>query len=317
MSEFNIIDADAIDFAAYLERTQASARIKPAAAWTDEVIEMFHGNAEQAFPTMVSTKLHFGIQFRPGEVTAWTGYNGHRKSMLTSQLANDLCMQRQRVLIASLEMQPRRTLQRMMRQHSGKERPPAEWCRAYQDTMADRLWLFDHVGRLSPSEVLGMIAYFARELQGQHVVVDSMMMVCPSEEHLDPQKQFVTDLVRMAQEHGVHVHLVTHCRKPASGEEHPPGKYDIRGAAAISDQVANVIVVWANKAKAAKLQKAPGDPVAMAEPDALVTIAKQRNGDCEDSFKLWFDAPSLRFVNERGAPVQPMALFGVKRWEFQ
>ena len=67
----------------------------------------------------------------------------------------------------------------------------------------------------------------------QHIVVDSMMMVCPSEEHLDPQKQFVTDLVRMAQEHAVHVHLVTHCRKPSTGEEHPPGKYDIRGAAAI------------------------------------------------------------------------------------
>ena len=64
-----------------------------------------------------------------------------------------------------------------------------------------------------------MCRYFAEELGGSHVVIDSMMMVCASEEHLDEQKQFVTDLVRLSQETGLHVHLVTHCRKPQGGDE--------------------------------------------------------------------------------------------------
>ena len=158
---------------------------------------------------------------------------------------------------------------------------------------------------------LAVCRYFAEELQGQHVVIDSMMMVCASEEHLDEQKQFVTDLVRVAQETGLHVHLVTHCRKPQQGEDRPPSKYDIRGSSAISDQCPNVVLVWANKAKAAALEKDPHDEAELSKPDALVIVDKQRNGEFEGKVKLWFHPASFRFCDDRITAVEPYHLKGV------
>lgn len=127
---------------------------------------------------------------------------------------------------------------------------------------------------------------------------------------MDEQKQFVTDLVRIAQECAVHVHLVTHCRKPANGagEEKPPTKYDIRGAAAISDQVANVITVWSDKRKAQRLEDNPMNSEEAAKPDALVTVEKQRNGSWEGRMRLWFDQTSLRFCDDRISAVIPYQL---------
>jgi len=164
------------------------------------------------------------------------------------------------------------------------------------------------MGRIGSAECLAVVRYFAEELKGTQVFIDSMMMVCASEEHLDEQKQFTTDIVRAAQEFGVHIHLVAHCRKPQTGKEDPPSKYDLRGSAAISDQAHNVITVWANKAKTAALDRNPNDLQAQEEPDARIAIEKQRNGAWEGAIKLWFHAPSLRFMDDRLTQAVPYEL---------
>jgi twinkle protein len=218
-------------------------------------------------------------------------------------------MQGQRVLIASYEMAPGETLWRMCRQATGVEHPAVATVEAFSRWTDGRLWVFNHMGRISPDACLAVNRYFAEELKGQHSFTDSMMMVCESEESLDAQKQFLTDLVRSSQETGLHNHLVTHCRKPQSGDEtKPPTKYDLRGSAAISDQASNVITVWANKAKKAKLDANVHDSDAMAEHDALVTVEKQRNGKWEGRVKLWFHEPSMRFMDDRTSPVEPYAM---------
>jgi twinkle protein len=126
---------------------------------------------------------------------------------------------------------------------------------------------------------------------------------------MDEQKQFVTDLVRTAQETQSHIHLVTHCRKPQSGDENkPPSKYDLRGAAAISDQVSNVAIVWANKKKKADLEANPNDIKALEEPDSLVIVDKQRNGIFEGKAAFWFDDRSLRFCDSRIHRLHPYDL---------
>jgi twinkle protein len=311
----HLLRADAIDFAAYERNTEAATKVRSAADFFDDVeTEFAERERGKRHPEMFSTKARGLIEFRPGEVTAWTGFNGHRKSMFVSQVCLDLGVQHQRVLIASFEMTPGKTLARMARQASGTARPDPSWLQAFRKWSNDRLWIFDHLGRVSTEMAVGMCRYFAEELKGTHVVIDSFMMVCGSEEHMDEQKQFVTDLVRVAQETGLHVHLVTHARKPGQGgEDRPPTKYDIRGSGAISDQCANVITVWANKAKAAKLEENPHDAVEAEKPDALVTIEKQRNGSWEGRLKLWFDPTSLRFCDDRISAVVPYELQGVGR----
>jgi twinkle protein len=298
-----------IDFEQYEQDTDVKVKVRKASVFLDDLKVQFVQREAPTEPSMASTKLRSLLHFRPGEVTVWAGYNGHRKSMFAGQVALDLIDAKQRTLIASLEMSPERTLARMARQASAKRFPSPRWLESFSEWTDDRLWLFDHMGRLTPAACLAVCRYFAAELKGQHVFIDSMMMVCASEESLDEQKQFVTDLCRLAQETDLHVHLVAHCRKPPqTGEDRPPTKYDIRGAAAISDQTANVVMVWANKSKREKLAVNPNDTEASAKPDALVSVDKQRNGSWEGKVQLWFDETSLRFCDDRATTVEPMSL---------
>lgn len=302
----NILQPDDIDFAAYMRDTEVTAKVKSASAFADDLNAIFAPEVRgQRKPHMFSTKLRDVIEFRPGEVTCWAGYNGHRKSMFLGQVALDLCVQKQRVLMASFEMLPAQTLARMARQALAVERPARASVDHFAKWTDGRLWVFNHQGRIGVAQVMAVCRYFAEELDGKHVLIDSMMMVCNSEEHLDEQKQFMTDTVRVAQETGMHIHLVAHCRKPQAGEDKPPTKYDLRGSSAISDQAHNVITVWADKAKAAALEKDPNDLAALNKPGSLVTVEKQRNGSREGRFSMWFDELSLRFHDHQHSCVEP------------
>lgn len=303
-----VIGPDDIDFAAYERETNPRAKVRKASVFAAELNAQYAIKDTPQHAVMASTKLRGLIEFRPGEVTAWAGYSGHRKSMFAGQVALDL-MATQRVLVASMEMQPERTLARMGRQARAQRFPSPRWVEDFMKWTDNRLWLFDHMGRITPNSIMAVCRYFADELKGQHVFIDSMMMVCASEESMDEQKQFATDLCRMAQETDLHIHLVAHCRKPQSGgEDKPPTKYDLRGSAAISDQCSNVITVWANKGKREALDRNPHDEEAKAKPDALISVEKQRNGSWEGRVQLWFDETSMRFCDDRGTRVEPYVL---------
>jgi len=297
---------DDIDWRVYERDTEAKVKVRAASVFADELLAEFAVQDGRSFqPTVTSCKLAGKLEFLSGEITVWAGYSGHRKSMFTGQVSLDLVAQGQRALICSMEMQPSRTLARMARQASGKRFPSPRWLEQFNRWTDDKLWIFDHLGRLTPTLMLSVVRYFAQELEGQHVFIDSMMMVCASEESLDEQKQFATDLVRIAQETGVHLHVIAHCRKPSAGDDKAPTKYDVRGSAAITDQAHNVVTVWANKTKVAKLEKDPNDIKALAEIDAGISVEKQRNGSYEGAVGLYFDQASLRFCDTRGAAVEP------------
>ena len=304
---------DSMDFAAYERDTECSAKIRRASEWVDELQSAFDPDPERpAMPIMASTKLRDRIEFRPGEVTCWAGYSGHRKSMLLGQAVCDFTAVGNKTLLASLEMSPATTLARMARQVFATERPSRQAIERFARWTDDRVWLFDHLGRATPAAIIGVTRYFAEELKGCHVVIDSMMMVVGSEKDLDEQKQFMTDLVRIAQETGLHMHLVAHCRKPESGtDDKPPSKYDVRGASAITDQAHNVITVWANKPKERKLAEDPTNAAMREEPDARVAVEKQRNGKFEGALKLWFHEHSLRFVDHKYDIVRPYDIGGL------
>lgn len=302
--------ADTINLSDYVKPPTFKAKVRRASDFCQDVQNELDPVAQERdrAPSMLSRKAR-DLQFRSGEITCWSGYNGHRKSTFTSQAALDLCVQRQKCLIVSLEMSPARTMARMTRQATGKAVPGGAMVKQFHDWTDDRLWLFDHVGRLSTETTMGLCRYFAHELQGQHVFIDSMMKVCESEEHLDEQKQFVTSICELADETGLHIHLVTHCRKPNSGDEtKAPTKYDIKGTGAISDQAHNVVMVWSNKVKKNKLEINALDMSCMNEPDAVISCEKQRNGAWEGRLQYWFDEGSMRFCDDRLSPVHPYQL---------
>jgi twinkle protein len=297
---------DDIDFAAYERETECRILVRKASVFADDLEAEFEPSKHKAAPTMRSTKLAHAIEFRPGEVTVWAGYNGHRKSMFTGQVALDLCAQNQRSLVLSLEMPPGRTLGRMAKQACATDVPSRQRRDEFMRWTDGRLWLFDHIGRLTPSRCLAVLRYFAEELRGQHVFIDSFMKVVESEEKMDEQKAMIGNLCDVAKETSLHVHVIAHCRKPNGGaEDKPPTKYDIKGSGAISDQCHNVLLVWDNKAKRAEMAKCEPRVEVRVQPDFIVTLDKQRNGSVEGKFGLAFDHRSLRFCDSDMAPVDP------------
>lgn len=301
-----MIERDTIDWRAYAQASEPALKVRQASAFSDDLAQAFVIRAPGDYgPHMHSTKLGTDLEFRPTEVTIWAGYNGHKKSMFTGQVALDLCAMDQRTLIISLEMQPASTLARMARQALATRFPSTQRQAEFMNWTDGRLWLFDHVGKISPALCVAVLRYFSAELKGQHVFIDSLMKVCQSEESLDEQKQLMSDICDVAKETGLHIHLVAHCRKPsAGGDEKPPTKYDLRGSSSISDLAHNVVTVWANKAKAAALKKDPMD-AKQNEPDMAITVEKQRNGEFEGRVSAWFDPMTFRFVNDRVSCVEP------------
>ena len=301
-----LIFEDEIDFNFYMEETDHQQKVRPASMWVNELIDRIRNPVKQPRALMPWRKTHGMVQFRPGEVTVWGGANGNGKSLVTGQIALSLCAQGEKVCIASFEMKPAKTLERMGRQFSGfnpddpafagSEDAMRELIDVYEqfrDWTDDKLWLYDQQGTVTAKQVAAVVRYCAKERGITHFFVDSLMKCVASEDDYNGQKMFVDELTSIARDNGIHVHLVHHIRKPAD-ESHKPSKYDYKGTGAITDQVDNVISVWRNKAKEKK--KDEGKLVEDKEPDALLICDKQRNGEWEGSIGLWFHRESMQYV---------------------
>jgi twinkle protein len=73
-----------------------------------------------------------------------------------------------------------------------------------------------------------------------------------------------------------------------------PSKRDVKGSGAITDQVDNVLLVHRNKKKEHKFQA--GQDVSDLEPDATLMCEKQRNGEAEEWYGLWYNRECQQFV---------------------
>ncbi len=312
-----LITDDEIDFAAFERESDPKHKVKPASLWVQELIDRLQNPVKQKRAVMPWRKTHGLVQFRPGEVTVWGGANGNGKSLVTGQIALSMCSQGEKVCIASFEMKPLKTLERMARQWStfnatdpaflSDERATAQFLDLYEqfrDWTDDKLWLYDQQGTVTASKVCSVVRYCAKEKGITHFFVDSLMKCVASEDDYNGQKMFVDELTAIARDYGIHVHLVHHIRKPAT-EDHKPSKYDYKGTGAITDQVDNVISVWRNKAK--ERARDIGKSVSDGEPDALLICDKQRNGEWEGQIGLWFDRNSQQYLGNSGD--EPLSLY--------
>jgi twinkle protein len=312
-----VLTPDDIDFSLYERETDARQKVKAARQWVQELIDRIQNPRHVKRAVMPWRKTHNLIQFRKGEVTVWGGANGNGKSLVTGQVGLSLCAQDERVCIASFEMKPEKTLERMGRQWSnynpndpafaGSAEAKTQLLDVYgqfRDWTDNRLWLYDQQGTVTASQVCAVARYCAKELGVTHFFVDSLMKCVSGEDDYNGQKEFVDELTAIARDHNLHIHLVHHIRKPAN-ESHLPNKYDYKGSGSITDQVDNVISVWRNKEKEKNRQA--GKMVADGEPDAKLICDKQRNGEWEGVIGLWFDPNSQQFLAQHGD--EPMVMY--------
>jgi twinkle protein len=167
----------------------------------------------------------------------------------------------------------------------------------FKSFVIDKLWMYDQQGTVNSKQVIAMARYCAMELGVQHVFIDSLMKCVSGEDDYNAQKSFVDELTSLARDHNIHIHLIHHIRK-LTNEEMMPNKNDIKGTGAIADQVDNVLLMWRNKKKEHDAQN--GKSVDDKTPDAMLMCEKQRNGEAEDWFSLWYHRESQQFVETNG-----------------
>lgn len=310
-----MITDDLIDFSLYLRETEASTKVKPASMWVDELVHKLRHPDQTRKIYMPWEKARDVFNFRDGEVTMWAGQNGHGKSLVTSQVSLSLMGQGERVCIASFEMKPVTTLQRMARMYAGTNPFSYEYQSEagiealtglygeFGEWSDGRLWLYDQQGTVTGDQVIAVARYCAKELGIKHFVIDSLMKCSKGEDDYNQQKDFVDELTSLARDNQIHVHLIHHMKKPAGGEYTVCGKYDAKGSGAITDLVDNFFVVHRNKEKADDIAAKGQNSLKKDDADCFLICRKQRNGEDEPKINLWFDKDSQQFIGEKHDPV--------------
>lgn len=288
-----LIKDNAIDFDKYMSSGSEAAYVRPASAYVDRVIDRIHGQNFLKGETLPWNKTRDKFRFGPGELTIWAGAKRNKKSMLLGMIALSIIKQGKKCCIASFEMLPEYTLERMTKQAIGVGDPSEEWIKKFnQDWTKNKLYLYDQQGRIDRKRVCAMTRYCMQELKIDHVFIDSMMK-CTSPKDYDGQAEFVNELQNIARDNRKHVHLVVHRRKPQQGVK-DGGIESIKGAGEITDQADNVFIVNWNFKKHEKL--AEGDISDKEMPDMFLKCEAQRNGAFDDNVGLWFIQENLQFV---------------------
>ena len=314
-----IITPDTIDFRQYLRETDAQANVKNASSYTQTLKDRLRIKREEKKIFMPWLKTRENFDFRVGEVTVWAGQNGHGKSLVTSMVCLSLIGQDQKVCIASFEMKPQMTVQRMARMYAGMNPFSPEFqgdhgLQAIDDLYDEfggwvdrRLYLYTQQGTADRDLVIGMVRYCAKELKLNHVVIDNLAKVVSGEDDYNAQKSFVDEMTSIARDYQIHIHIVHHLKKP-SKETDLPDKNDLKGSGAIADQVDNIILVYRNKAKEIALRSGKGGDKSQ-DPDQVLFVRKQRNyegsGDGEPQINLWFDMDSQQY-REQAENYEPL-----------
>ncbi len=283
------ITADEIKHLFAKATTYDPQELKPASAFLDRVLKQFSGELESLGVSCPWPKAK-GIRFREGELSIWTGINGHGKSQFLGHLALHFMKEGKRLCIASLEMRPERLLYRLIRQGLAEASPSPEKIKAAHLYFDDKLWLFDVTGSAKTERILDVFAYAKKRYEVDIFIIDSLMKCGLSEDDYNSQKLFVEALCDFKNEYNCHVHLIAHPRKDQN-ENTPPGKMDVKGSGAITDLADNCFSIWRNKGNKAGIH------------DCLWQCDKQRNGDFEGKIGLYFHQDSYQFVEEPKKPV--------------
>ena len=265
-------------------KPQDPEELRPASDFMNKVKSMFYpAHGDSGDPKLRLDKDYAWFEFRLGELTVWTGYNGHGKSLMLSQILLGLVQQGERIVVFSGEMSPERQLKRIAKQATGLDKPSLAYLDAVGEWVKDCIWIFDRVGSATIDRLLEVFLYANKRYGTRHFVIDSLMMTDVPEDGpgaMSAQKTAVQKLCDFAKRNNCHMHLVAHPRK-GKDETSGPGKLDVAGSSKITDGADNVFTVWS----ARRDESAPQND----DPDAKLELQKSRNGEVQHFQQmLWF-----------------------------
>jgi twinkle protein len=300
-ARLNIIDDRDADFSQWVTPEDKSL-IKSSSEYQDEVETLLREGEKRIGESLPLKNTTQDFIFRAGELSVYSGYSGHKKSMLQSYIALGLVAQGTRVLIASFEMSPKRTLWRMAKQFSGKSEPDENDLSLFFNFVSKNLYIYDQQGTVSAKKMVGVSRFSIHKLGIKHIFIDSMMKLQIPDDNLNLQKWLVNELSSLARDKNSHIHLVAHSKKPQSeGDERKlyPSKYGVSGSGNITNVADNVLISYSAK-------KGRVDHGQLEEYSHLLIIEKQRNGELEPTYALDFYS-NLQFsrVSEEASTMTP------------
>jgi len=287
-------DIDLMEF----KGMQEQQYIAPFTDYTDEVKKRIATGPTQYGEKLPWKKTFNNVRLRPGEVSLWAGINGHGKSLVVAQVLLWLRYEQQS-LIASLEMPPASTIERMCRQTLPSGVPTDKYIDEFTQA-TDHIWIYDQTDTVQAERMLAMVNYAAKKMGMNQVLIDSLVKCGIAPDDYNKQKYFVDRLCWIAKNNNVHIHLVHHVRK-GDKEGRAPDKFDVKGAGEITDLVDNVFIVHRNKDKERKVEAKK--PVDELEPDTVIAVAKQRHGGWEGTIPLYFHKASQQFMSAPNYPL--------------
>ncbi|MBW2185705.1 MAG: toprim domain-containing protein [Deltaproteobacteria bacterium] len=290
-------------------RTFDPEELRRAGSYTDQVLERFYPTeGRRPGIDLPWRKTHDRLRLYDGEVSIWTGINGHGKSLLLGQVMLGAAKQGHSCCIASMEMKPEKTLARMVQQAVRTDKPTQDAIRKTLNQLNENVWIFDVVGTAKHDRLLKVFDYAYRRYGIRQFVVDSLAKVGLDEDDYNGQKAFVDALGDFAKSTNSHVHLVAHARK-GMDEFSAPGKMSVKGTGALTDMVDNLLCVYRNKAKERDMAilenggNIKGETLedVRSKFDAFLICDKHREdgADAEGGYGLYFDRKPQSFVEKQ------------------
>lgn len=286
--------------------------LRPANQFVTQVLDKFYPDeSKQIYGFKTPWKKCEILCFPPGELSLWSGVNGHGKSLILNQLLLQAAKAGEKTAIASFEMKAERTLYRAVRQATGLREPSINVIVECLDWLADHLLIYDQIGKGDRSAMLSRFAKAVDEDGVTQFVIDSLMKVGIAQDDYNTLADFVDRLQHFAQVKNVHVHLVAHSRKTGD-EGDVPGKFDVKGPMEITNLPDNVFSVWRNKKKEEEVEayQTIGDlprglsAIELYEKyDAVLECSKSREfgSDAEKQYGLYYHADSMQYLEKRDA----------------
>ena len=289
--------------------------------------------------TMPFEKTWNNVLFRPGDLSVWTGTNGHGKSLLLGYLMLHCIKQGAKVCMASLEMKPTDLSERLIRQFTTLEKPSKDYMEFFYDWANHSLFLYNHVGTVNGDKLLSDFKYANQRYGVDVFLIDSLMKCGLAEDDWNAQKIFLDKICDLKNELNCHIHLIAHPRK---GEKNSDckDKLDVKGSGAITDLANNVFSVYRNVNKQNEIEsikscilqlsngfsgKEGADKDHIKEidkhkkqlekvinlSDGHIECSKQRNGEWDGKIYIWFDPASFQYLEGYSQKVQRLVDFSI------
>ena len=278
-----------------------------------EIVERIHPPKDkpQGIPLPITTNAD-GFSLRPGELSIWAGYNGHRKSQLVFQTAQEAAaFYDHRVLFAELEMPIDALGERLMRAALTMSRPGVREIDEYLAWAHGKLWVYNAIGKLKIKRFLEVLDYAIDRHGIGLAVVDSLSRFTKYDDYAE-QFDVASEMQTFAVQKRAHIALIHHVMKTDT-EDAIPHKLAVRGAGGIVDATDSLLIVWKNTIKARALQKAKNtfekltraEEEAVSGPDGLLILEKDRNGKDEPRRMPYYCNPtSLTFQDVADTPAR-------------